>query len=72
MGGMQALKLGLRDPDQFGWIGVYSPIMEPDFEPRYPAELANAAGLNKKLRLLWVRCGSEDQLYGEPRRSTRH
>ncbi len=62
MGGMQALAIGLHHPDEFAWIGVFSPIMERDFEQRYAAELASADTLNKKLSLLWVGCGLQDQL----------
>ena len=63
MGGMQALALGLRHPEVFGWIGVFSPIMERDFETRYEKELANTAALNKQLSLFFVGCGTEDQLF---------
>jgi len=63
MGGMQALAIGLRNPDKFAWIGVFSPIMERDFENKYAAELAASDMLNKQLSLLWVGCGSEDQLF---------
>lgn len=63
MGGMQALALGLRQPDVFGWIGVFSPIMERDFETRYEKELATGAALNKKLSWFFVGCGTEDQLF---------
>ena len=63
MGGMQALAIGIRNPDRFKWVGVFSPIMERDFEQRYVAELAKPADLNKGLSLLWVGCGTEDQLF---------
>ena len=62
MGGMQALALGLRHPEVFAWVGVFSPIMERDFETRYEKELANTAALNK-LSLFFVGCGTEDQLF---------
>jgi enterochelin esterase family protein len=63
IGGMQALAIGIRNPDRFKWVGVFSPIMERDFEERYTAELAKPAALNKGLSLLWVGCGTEDQLF---------
>ena len=63
MGGMQALAIGLHNPGQFAWIGVYSPIMEQDFETRYEAQLADAAALNKKLAVLWIACGTQDNLF---------
>ena len=63
MGGMQALAIGLHNPDRFAWIGVYSPIMESDFDTRYTEQLAAADTLNKKLALLWIGCGTEDNLF---------
>jgi enterochelin esterase-like enzyme len=60
---MQALAIGLRNPDRFGWTGVFSPIMERDFDQRYAGQLAAAGDLNKKLSLLWVGCGLQDQLF---------
>ncbi len=63
MGGMQALAIGLHNPDRFAWIGVFSPIMEPEIETRYAAQLAQADALNKKLALLWIGCGTEDNLF---------
>jgi enterochelin esterase family protein len=63
MGGMQALAIGLRNPQTFSWVGVFSPIMERDFDTRYAAELKSGAALNKSLSLLFVGCGTEDQLY---------
>jgi enterochelin esterase-like enzyme len=63
MGGMQALAIGLHNPERFGWIGVYSPIMESDFEQRYAAQLGKPAVLNSKLAVLWVGCGTLDNLF---------
>jgi enterochelin esterase-like enzyme len=63
MGGMQALAIGLRNPDRFGWTGVFSPIMERDFDQRYAGQLASAGDLNRKISLLWVGCGLQDQLF---------
>jgi enterochelin esterase-like enzyme len=63
MGGMQALAIGLRHPDKFAWIGVYSPVTEPDIPQRYAAELAQADSLNRNLSLLWVGCGTRDPLF---------
>jgi enterochelin esterase family protein len=63
MGGMQALAIGLRNPDKFNWVGVFSPIMEREFEQKYAKEFGDATGMNEKLSLLWVGCGTEDQLF---------
>ena len=39
MGGMQALAMGLRHPDRFAWIGVFSPVTEPEIPQRYSDNL---------------------------------
>jgi enterochelin esterase-like enzyme len=63
MGGMQALAIGLRHPDRFAWVGVFSPVTEPDIPTRYSEQLAKTEELNKRLSLLWVGCGTLDNLY---------
>jgi enterochelin esterase-like enzyme len=63
MGGMQALAIGLHNPDKFGWIGVYSPVTEPDIPTRYADQLAQGDMLNKKLSLIWISCGTLDPLF---------
>jgi enterochelin esterase family protein len=63
MGGMQALAMGLRHPDRFAWIGVFSPVTEPEIPQRYSAQLAQADKLNSALSLLWLGCGSLDNLF---------
>jgi enterochelin esterase family protein len=63
MGGMQALAIGLRNPDRFAWVGVFSPVTESDIPTRYAEQLAKTEELNKKLSLLWVGCGTLDNLY---------
>jgi enterochelin esterase-like enzyme len=63
MGGMQALAVGLHHPEQFAWIGVFSPVTEADIPERYASELNQAENLNRKLSLLWVSCGTLDNLF---------
>jgi len=63
MGGMQALAMGLRHPDRFAWIRVFSPVTEPEIPQRYSAQLAQANTLNSALSLLWVGCGTLDNLF---------
>ena len=63
MGGMQALAMGLRHPDRFAWIGVFSPVTEPEIPQRYSEQLAKAEQLNGALSLLWVGCGTLDNLF---------
>jgi enterochelin esterase-like enzyme len=60
---MQALAIGIHHSETFAWIGVFSPIVENDLETRYAAQWADAAALNRKLALLWVGCGTEDNLF---------
>jgi enterochelin esterase-like enzyme len=63
MGGMQALAMGLRHPDRFAWIGVWSPVTESDIPQRYAEQLAKPDPINKQLALLWVGCGTLDNLF---------
>jgi enterochelin esterase family protein len=63
MGGMQALAMGLRHPDRFSWIGVFSPVTEPEIAQRYSEQLSKADQLNASLSLLWVGCGTLDNLF---------
>ncbi len=59
MGGLQSLGIGLSSLDRFGWIGSFSGV--PDDVLAGPA-LADAAGTNQKLKLLWIACGKDDFL----------
>ncbi|HKE21411.1 MAG TPA: alpha/beta hydrolase-fold protein [Bryobacteraceae bacterium] len=63
MGGMQALAMGLRHPDQFSWIGVFSPVTESDIPQRYAEQLKQADLVNRNLSLLWMGCGTLDNLF---------
>ena len=68
MGGAQSINVGLSNLDLFGHIGVFSagsgfgPGAREEFEKRYQAVLADPAATNKKIRLLWIGCGEQDQL----------
>lgn len=59
MGGWQSLGIGLSNLDRFGAIGSFSG--GPDDALAGPA-LADAAGTNQKLELLWIACGKDDFL----------
>jgi enterochelin esterase family protein len=61
MGGAESLLTGLNHLDQFAWIGAFSSggIDNRDFATEFPAVDARA---NKKLKLLWIACGTEDGL----------
>ena len=63
MGGGQSLVIGLNHPDVFAWIGGFSSaVVYNQFDGVFP-------GVDPKVapRLLWVACGTEDDLI-EPNR----
>jgi enterochelin esterase family protein len=61
MGGAESLLTGLNHLDQFAWVGAFSSggIDLQTFGEEFPNVDANA---NKKLKLLWVACGTDDRL----------
>lgn len=59
MGGGQALNFGLAHLDTFAWIGAFSPAPNT----KIPEKLVPRPGkVIRKLRLLWISCGHEDDL----------
>jgi enterochelin esterase family protein len=60
MGGEQALRIGLTHPGTFGWVGGFS-AAAPAREA-IQAALDDPAGVNAKLKLLWIGCGRDDFL----------
>jgi enterochelin esterase-like enzyme len=64
MGGGQAMRTGLAHLDKFAWIGSFSgALREFNVETSYGGALRDAAEANRKLKLLWIGCGSEDRLF---------
>jgi enterochelin esterase family protein len=61
MGGAESLLTGLNHLDRFAWIGAFSSggITLADFNTEFPGLDASA---NKKIKLLWIACGTEDSL----------
>jgi enterochelin esterase family protein len=60
MGGNESLMTGLNHLNQFSWIGSFSAGgINTNFPVAFPT-LDGAA--NRKLRLLWIGCGKDDQL----------
>ncbi len=58
MGGLESLTNGLTHPEQFGWVGGFSSAVG-----RHEGErLAALSGKTPALRLLWIACGTEDDL----------
>ncbi|MDZ7346380.1 MAG: alpha/beta hydrolase-fold protein [candidate division KSB1 bacterium] len=59
MGGGQSLNFGLGNLDTFAWVGAFSAAPNT----KAPEELVpNPEAATKKLKLLWISCGSEDNL----------
>jgi enterochelin esterase family protein len=70
MGGAQALRIGLRHLDRFAYLGAFSPaIAITDTAKDYDGVLANAAAINRQLRLLWIGIGRDDFLLGPVKQS---
>jgi enterochelin esterase-like enzyme len=57
MGGGQALRIGLKNLDQFAWVGGFSSAIFGNAEL-----IKDGPDATKKLRLLWVSCGDTDSL----------
>ncbi len=63
MGGLEALSVGLTNTPQFAWVGAFSAAvhrLRPETLPPLTAKQAN-------LHLLWIACGTSDDLI-EPNR----
>jgi enterochelin esterase-like enzyme len=58
MGGGQALNIGIVHPETFAYVGGFSAA--PD--TKRPPELVPDPEVPKRLKLLWVACGSKDGL----------
>ena len=61
MGGAESLLTGLNHLDQFAWVGAFSSgaLDLKNFGTAFPSVDASA---NKELKLLWIACGTEDDL----------
>lgn len=66
MGGGQSLNFGLANLDQFAWVGGFSSAPNT----KMPQELVpDAKEARKKLKLLWISCGDQDNLLRVSRRT---
>jgi len=64
MGGGQALNIGLTNLDKFAYIGSFSgAARNVDLKTAYNGAFNDAAAFNKKVKLLWIGCGTGDFLY---------
>jgi enterochelin esterase-like enzyme len=60
MGGAESLLTGLNTLNEFAWIGAFSSGgITPDFDKEFPGL---DAGANTQLRMLWIACGTDDNL----------
>jgi enterochelin esterase family protein len=61
MGGGQALSIGLSRTDLFAYVGGFSSGLRPnDFDSTFASVVSDPKGINDKVRLLWVGCGTDD------------
>ncbi len=72
MGGMQTLAVVMTNPDQFGYVGVFSSGIASfrqdtnaveEFEKRYDKTLGDKDSFNKSVKLLWFSIGEKDFLH---------
>jgi len=67
VGGGQAFTIGLKHMDQFAWVGEFSSglVSDTDFhlDKHLPGFLDHPGDVNKKLKLLFLSCGTEDPRY---------
>ncbi len=67
MGGGQAFTIGLKHLDLFAWVGEFSSGLVSDTEFRLekhlPGFLDHADEVNRKLKLLFLSCGTQDPRY---------
>jgi enterochelin esterase-like enzyme len=70
MGGGQSLSIGLNHLELFSYVGGFSAGLSKaaDFEKTYSSLIADPAGANNRLRLLWIGCGRDDSLFGGSRK----
>src|SRR5579863_827890 len=67
MGGGQAFTIGLKHLDMFAWVGEFSSGLVSDtsfhLDQYLPGFLDRPDDVNRKLKLLFLSCGSEDPRY---------
>lgn len=64
MGGLESLTVGLKHPELFAWVGGFSSALGHNDEERF----AGVNGKNARLRLLWIACGTDEQLLAPNRK----
>jgi enterochelin esterase-like enzyme len=65
MGGVESLTIGLNHLELFSYVAGFSAAVRPaDFPRDFAAFSANPQEVNKKLHLLWLGVGQQDNLFG--------
>ena len=64
MGGGQTIAIGFTHPDLFHYIIIMSAGAQ-NADQTYPDFFANAAAVNKKVKLLWLGVGKDDPIAGQ-------
>ncbi|QDT36837.1 esterase [Stratiformator vulcanicus] len=63
LGSMQALRIGLKHPQKFAWIGGFSgPVVWENQQALVDEFVAKTPDLNEQLKLIWVAVGEDDWL----------
>lgn len=64
MGGGQAMNIGLGNPALFAWVGSFSGagLGARDLQTVYRGAFADPAAFNRRMKLLWIGCGTQDRL----------
>ena len=63
MGGLEALSLGLTQPNTFNYVvGMSSALHGEKFDQHFPSMAAGYAASHANFKLLWVGCGTDDGL----------
>jgi enterochelin esterase-like enzyme len=65
MGGLESLDTGLHETDKFAWVGGFSSAVQ---NLDYEHQLASLEPNTANLKLLWIACGTEDNLIDANRR----
>jgi enterochelin esterase-like enzyme len=64
MGGGQSFVFGLRNLDRFAWVGEFSAGLlsgvDLDLDALAPGVLKDGSIVNRRLRLFWIGCGTDD------------
>ena len=68
MGGGQALQIGFKHLDSFSALASFSGVVPNEFEIKFKSELEDSVGTNRKLKVLWIGCGEQDELFNRSKR----